>query len=201
MLLKYPNSSRSYQKKVSHANRGMSLEAIINDANNYYLENNIACIYKKYTPIGIVNVKNEKGNKIITKAYFKEISTLDYNGVYQGYYIEFDAKQTLNKTSFPLSNISNHQINHIKNVLNQKGIIFLIIEINKNYFLLTGKDLLTFIDYEKRKSIPYDYFTKHCIKIDFENNILDYIKSLDLLLGGNYEQTKKYSFKIKEYQN
>lgn len=163
------------------------MEAIINDANNYYLNNNIACIYKKYTPIGIVNVKNEKGNKIITKAYFKEISTLDYNGVYQGYYIEFDAKQTLNKTSFPLSNISSHQIDHIKNVIDQKGIIFLIIEINKEYYLLKGIDLINFIKFEKRKSIPYSYFNKNCIKIEFNNNILDYIKSLNNLLGGNYE--------------
>ena len=117
MLLRYPNSNMNFQKKVSHANRGMSLEAIINDANKYYLENNIACIYKKHTPIGIINVSQEKGKNIITKAFFKEASTLDYNGVYKGYYIEFDAKQTLNSKCFPLSNISSHQINHIKKVL------------------------------------------------------------------------------------
>lgn len=171
------------------------MEAIINDANNYYLNNSVACIYKKYTPIGIVNVKNEKGNKIITKAYFKEISTLDYNGVYRGYYIEFDAKQTLNKTSFPLSNISNHQIDHIKNVINQNGIIFLIIEINKSYYLLDGIKLIKFIENEKRKSIPNIYFEKNCIKINFKNSILDYIKSVDILLGGNYEQVEKNGFK------
>ena len=171
------------------------MEAIINDTNNYYLSNDIACIYKKYTPIGIVNVKNEKGNKIITKAYFKEISTLDYNGVYKGYYIEFDAKQTLNKTSFPLSNISNHQIDHIKNIIKQNGIIFLIVEINKSYFLLDGNNLIKFIDEEKRKSIPYSYFTNNCNQIRFENNILDYIKSVNLLLGGNYEQIEKNGFK------
>ena len=163
------------------------MEAIINDANEYYLQNKIACIYKKHTPIGIVNVKEEKGKKVITKAYFKEISTLDYNGVYKGYYIEFDAKQTLNKTSFPLSNISKHQLDHIRNVIFHKGIIFLIIEINSKYYLLSGKNLLTFIINEKRKSIPYDYFKNNCYQIAIRNNILDYIESLDLLLGGNYE--------------
>ena len=187
MLLKYPNSNKNYQKKVSHANRGMSLEAIINDANKYYLDNNIACIYKKHTPIGIVNVKENNGNKIITKAFFKEASTLDYNGVYKGCYIEFDAKQTLNKTSFPLSNISNHQLNHINNVISHKGIIFLIIEINHQHYLIDGKQLMTFINIEKRKSIPYDYFKKNCLEINYKNNILDYLKSVDILLGGNYE--------------
>lgn len=172
----------------------MSLEAIINDANMYYLKNNIACIYKKHTPIGIVNVKNEKGTKVITKAYFKEASTLDYNGVYKGYYIEFDAKQTLNKTSFPLSNISNHQIDHIKNIIYHKGIVFLIVEINKKYYLLNGDELITFIKNEKRKSIPYNYFKNNCEEIKFKNNIFDYIDALDILLGGNYEETKKYRF-------
>jgi recombination protein U len=169
----------------------MSLEAIINDANEYYLKNNIACIYKKHTPIGIVNVKEEKGKKMITKAFFKEASTLDYNGVYKGYYIEFDAKQTLNKTSFPLSNISTHQIDHIKNVIFHEGIIFLIIEINKEYYLLDGRKLLAFINNEKRKSIPYIYLKNNCYKITIKNNILNYIESIDLLLGGSYEQTKK----------
>ena len=115
--MKYPNSNRTFQKRVSHANRGMDLEELINEANNYYLNNNIACIYKKYTPIGIIDVKEENGKKVITKAFFKEASTLDYNGVYKGYYIEFDAKKTNNSSSFPLSNISNHQIDHIKNII------------------------------------------------------------------------------------
>ena len=187
MLLKYPNSNKNYQKNISHANRGMSLEAIINDANKYYLDNNIACIYKKHTPIGIVDVKDANGKKIITKAFFKEASTLDYNGVYKGKYIEFDAKQTLNKTSFPLSNISKHQIEHIKNILFHHGVIFLIIEINKKYYILDGKTLMTFINNERRKSIPFKYFVNNCTEIPIKNNILNYIESLNILLGGNYE--------------
>lgn len=178
----------------------MSLEAIINDANKYYLENNTACIYKKHTPIGIVDVKESKGKKIITKAFFKEASTLDYNGVYKSLYIEFDAKQTLNKSSFPLSNISIHQIRHIENVLIQNGIIFLIIEINKNYFLLDGKMLINFINNEKRKSIPYKYLKENCIEIEIKNNILNYIESLNELLGGNYEETKKFRNKNQKLQ-
>ena len=161
------------------------MEAIINDANKYYLENNIACIYKKYTPIGIVDVKESQGKKVITKAFFKEASTLDYNGVYKGNYIEFDAKQTLNQTSFPLSNISNHQLDHVKNVIYHKGIIFFIVEINKEYYILKGHELIKFIENNKRRSIPYKYFKNNCSKIIFKNNILDYIESLNDLLGGN----------------
>ena len=180
MLLNYPNSNKTYQKIISHANRGMSLEAIINDANKYYLENDIACIYKKYTPIGIVNVKDEKGTKVITKAYFKEASTLDYNGVYKGRYIEFDAKETMNKTSFPFSNVHEHQTKHIRNVLHHDGIAFLIIRMNSICYLLTGEDYIYYIDNTERKSISYDYIKEkgHIIKEGYQLP-LDYIKILD----------------------
>ena len=176
----YPNSKSAYKKKVSHANRGMSLETLINDANKYYLDNDIAIIYKKPTPIGIVSVDN---NKSITKAYFKEPSTLDYQGIYKGFYVEFDAKQTLNKTSFPLSNLTNNQIKHINKVINHQGICFLIININSEYYLYKGDDLINFINSKKRKSIPYKEIAKSGYKINF-NIILDYIKVLDVIIGG-----------------
>ena len=46
----------------------------------------------------------------VTDGFFECPSTLDYNGVYKGYYIEFDAKETRSKTSFTINNIHNHQI-------------------------------------------------------------------------------------------
>ena len=51
---------------------------------------------------------------MIKEAYFNEPSTLDYTGIYKNKYIEFDAKETKSKTSFPLSNIHSHQLEHIK---------------------------------------------------------------------------------------
>ena len=88
----------------SFKNRGMFLENIINDSNTYYNSNDKCLIYKKPTPIKILHL-DYSTNKI-TNAFFETQSTLDYNGVYKGYYIEFDAKECHNKTSFPLSNIS-----------------------------------------------------------------------------------------------
>ena len=75
----YPNSKSTYKKKVSHANRGMNLETLINDANKYYLDNDIAIIYKKPTPIKLVKVDYKKGK--IEEAYFEKPSTTDYNGI------------------------------------------------------------------------------------------------------------------------
>lgn len=177
----YPNNiKKEYKHQVSHSNRGMNLESLLNETNNYYLENDIALIFKKPTPIGIAKVNYTAKGKMIEKAYFKERSTLDYNGLFNGKYIEFDAKETLNRTSFPLSNIHPHQINHIKKVLTHGGISFLIIKMNNSYFLLHGKDFITFLEENTRKSIPYEYIKEKGTKIEEKYNpSLDYLKIVD----------------------
>lgn len=163
--------------KNNYGNRGMVLESDINETNNYYLVNDIAVIYKKPTPIKILHL-DYSTNKI-TNAFFETQSTLDYNGVYKGKYIEFDAKETKNKTSFPLSNIHPHQIKHIEKIIKNDGICFLIIRfisLNKT-FLLFGNDLITFIKKEDRKSIPISYFTEKCKTIELKYSPrLDYLK-------------------------
>ena len=181
----YPNNiKKSYSKTIDYSNRGMDLEYLIEQANEYYIENDIAYIYKKPTPIGVVKVIYENGGKRIHDGYYKTPSTLDFNGLYKGFYIEFDAKVTQNKTSFPLSNIHPHQINHIRNINKHGGIVFLIIMINSKYFLLNGKDFLDFIEKETRKSIPFEYLLKNAHEIKLSLKGLDYIKIVDQLIGG-----------------
>ena len=170
-----------YKKNIGYANRGMFLEHIINDANTYYLSKNIAVIYKKPTPIKVLNVAYRSSKTtLIDKAVFSETSTLDYNGVYKGKYIEFDAKECKNSTSFPLSNIKPHQIEHIKNIMRHNGIVFLIIFMNNKFYLLKGDSLISFIDNNDRKSIPYDYIEEkgYIIKEGYMPRI-DYIKAID----------------------
>ena len=190
--MRYPNSSKTYHKVVSHANRGMTLENLINDANKFYNENNIAVICKKPTPIGIVSVSGDENSKIITKAYFKEPSTLDYNGVYKGKYIEFDAKQTSSKTSFPISNISTHQIEYLKKIINHGAIAFLIIEINNEYYLFSGNVLIKYIEVQKKKSIPYKLIKELGYKIKPDGLIIvNYLPAVDKLIGGLHEKNKE----------
>lgn len=181
--MNYPgNIKKSYKKEIDYKNRGMDLEAIITEACNYYIDNDVAIIYKKPTPIGVVDVDYSHG-AIIKKAYFKEPSTLDYNGIYHGKYIEFDAKECHGKSSFPISNIHKHQITHIDRVLRHGGIAFLIINMNNLFFILKGEDLLSFLKNESRKSIPFDYLLKKGIPLDYRYHIgLDYIKGIDTIL-------------------
>ncbi len=179
----YPKGiNKTYTKEISYKNRGMDLEYLIDKVNNYYKDNNIAYIYKKPTPIKVVKTDISKKGKRITDAFFEMPSTLDFNGICNGKYIEFDAKETKCKTSFPISNVHIHQINHIKNIDRHKGIVFLIISMNNKYFILMGKDFLSFLENNKRKSIPYEYIQKYGKEIVLSLRGLDYLSKLGDIL-------------------
>lgn len=166
----------------------MNLEEDLNDSNKYYLNSNIASIYKKPTPITInkVDYKSRK-DAIIKEAHFIIPSTTDYNGIYKGKYIDFEAKETKSMTSFPLSNIHNHQIEHLKRIYNMGGIGFIIvrfIRLNKT-FLLFIEDLLNFMDNNSRVSIPLSYFNDKGIIIkEGLSPRLDYLKIIDKYIEG-----------------
>jgi len=163
----------------TYKNRGMFLENIINDSNNYYNEIERCLIYKKPTPIKVLNVTYPTNKThLINKAVYSSVSTLDYNGIYRGKYIEFDAKMCNNKSLFPISNIKNHQINHIKQVIKQGGIAFLIIMINNEIFLLKGEDLINIIN-DNKKSITYKYFKEYAYIIN--ESYIPRLKYLDVV--------------------
>lgn len=186
--MNYPSGINHKQTKkdfVQYGNRGMSLESDLNITNTYYIDKEIAYIYKKPTPIQIVKVDYPSRNKaVIKEAYFKEPSTTDYNGIYKGRYVDFEAKETKSK-SFPLANIHIHQVNHLRNVYNSGGIAFLIIRFNQTEqtYLLMAKDFLEYIDKYSKKSIPLSYFKEkaHVIELKY-NPRLDYISILDKIM-------------------
>lgn len=178
--MNYPFKQKaSYQKNiVDYRNRGMDLESMINQSNDYYLDIDKAVIYKKPTPIGILEVDYKRNR--IKDAYFKDKSTFDYNGIYRGKYIDFEAKESHSKTAFPLHNIHEHQIEHLRRILKHGAISFLIVAIRSEYYLLDGRDLLEFIENNTRKSIPYDFFQSRCHRIEEKlRPPLDYLKVVD----------------------
>ena len=178
-MIRYPNGSSPQPKRVkavkrpralSSANRGMNLEEDINISNQYYIDKDIAVITKRPTPINVVKVDYSRGAKI-TDAYFEKQSTTDYNGVFRGKYLDFEAKSTKLHTSFPLSNITAHQILHLQRVIKQGGIAFFIIrfEALDETYLLDASFVIEAFSGEKRKSIPYPDVKKngHLIKKGF----------------------------------
>ena len=182
--MNYPGGTKiSFHKNITYGNRGMTLENDLNETNQYYLVNDVAVIHKKPTPITIVDVDyHSRKDAVITKAYFRTPSTTDYNGIYKGKYIDFEAKETNSKTSFPLSNIHKHQIEHLKKVYKHGGISFLIVrftQLNLTYYL-SIESLKKFIENDKKKSIPLKYFDEYGFIIpDKYNPRLDYLEIIN----------------------
>lgn len=191
--MNYPNGLKKktttiQAAHVTHKNRGMNLEDDLNQSNEYYREIDIAYIYKKPTPIKITKVDYPSRDKaVIKEAFFTVPSTTDYNGLYKGYYIDFEAKESKSTTAFDLSNIHPHQIKHLQNIERHNGISFLIVRfttLNETY-LLTTKKFSIFLDNSDRKSIPIEFFRENAYLIkDGYNPRVDYLKIVDELIGG-----------------
>ncbi|MBA1435180.1 Holliday junction resolvase RecU [Bombilactobacillus bombi] len=189
-MIKYPQGIKSAavmssasKRPVIFGDRGMTLEQEINESNIYYRNHQLAVIYKKPTPIQIVKVDYPKRSRaVIKEAYFRQASTTDYNGVYQGHYIDFEAKETRHKTSFPLSNFHEHQIQHLANCLKQQGICFVIIKFVtlQRYFVLPAEPLINFWQQAGqggKKSLPLNFIEQNSFEIHAGYNpVLPYLE-------------------------
>lgn len=201
MIIKYPNGKsfnansnnnvpkNKYVKPTSYGGRGMTLEEELNRSNEFYLAKNVAVIHKKPTPVQIVKVDYPKRSAAtIKEAYFRRASTTDYNGVYKGKYIDFDAKETKNKTSFPLANFHEHQINHMKKCVENGGICFAIIKFisSDEVYLFKASDLFTYWDNQfngGKKSIKKDIIEELGYKINYSiNPTIPYLSVVDELI-------------------
>ena len=202
MAIRYPNgktyihSDKSLPKKqlnnqlTSFSKRGMSLEDDLNASNQYYLAKGNAVIHKKPTPVQIVKVDYPKRSAaVIKEAYFRHASTTDYNGVYQGYYLDFEAKETKNKLSFPLKNFHEHQIIHMQQCIKQQAICFVIMRFSasERLFLLEAKHLLEYWNKQQldgRKSIPLKELEKNGYEMYYElSPRIPYLRVVDFLIA------------------
>lgn len=191
-MIQYPKGqqrvSSPQTSTVSYGSRGMFLETLLNQTNDYYRLRKIAVIHKKPTPIQVVKVDYPKRSAaVIKEAYYRHASTTDYNGVYRGLYIDFEAKETKNKTSFPFINIHEHQLQHMEDCIYQGGVVFVIFYFSSlnEYYLLESQYLISYIRENKdgKKSIPLTYIRENGMQIFLTvQSILDYIPIVDQLI-------------------
>ncbi|MCK8616902.1 Holliday junction resolvase RecU [Fructobacillus sp. M158] len=172
------------QRGLTFGKRGMGLEDEINAANEYYLADHLAVIYKKPTPVTIVKVDYPARSAAkITEAYFQKPSTTDYNGVYQGRYLDFDAKETKNKTSFPMKNVHEHQVQHLANVVSQGGVGFLLVKfttLDETYLYPAPELVAAWQRLEGHRSLSYDELKQDAYRIQPSlTPSLDYLKAVD----------------------
>lgn len=190
--MNYPNGKQNKAinpinkpKSMNKSHLGVNFEDLINKSNEYYLKNDIAVIYKKPTPIKITKVDYPSRNKAkIVEAFYQIPSTTDYNGIYKGYHVDFEAK-SCNGSSFPFSSIYDHQLRHLDRIEKHGGISFLLIMFNdyQEVFLLKSSILLKLYNDSLnggRKSIPYKFFKENAesIKISYLLPI-DYISAIN----------------------
>lgn len=171
-MVKYPYSTKVNVDQVetnniNYANRGMDFEHAINTSNQYYLDKEVAVIYKRPTPIHIVKV-DYKNNCRIKDAYFEKQSTTDYNGVYKGKYLDFECKETKSTSSLSIYNISIHQIKHLERVQKNGGIAFFVIyfyTLNEVY-LIDASYIVEIYHKNERKSIPLSLIKEKGVLIE-----------------------------------
>ncbi len=165
-----------YQYMNNYKNKGMYSEDLVNKTCEYYLVNEIAFISKRFLPIQILEKKENKVKGILLNK-----STVDYNGMYNGLYIDFEVKET-NKDYFNLDILKKHQKEHLFLINKLNGISFLIVGFiseQDHFFALNYKDIIKLSD-QKIKKINLDYCYKNFfnIKIIFPG-ILDLISFLN----------------------
>ena len=187
-MIKYPsgqgnNRNINESQTTNFGRRGMSLEKMINLSNKHYLNHGIAVVHKKPTPIQIVKVDYpNRSHARISEAYFRQPSTTDYNGVYQGYYLDFEAKETTRSSYLPLDNFHEHQVQHMQDCLRQNGICFVIVSFVKlnRFFILPASLVIKYWDKKSkngRKSIPVEVFSEE--GFEFKPNTLPLIPYIE----------------------
>ncbi|MTW85606.1 Holliday junction resolvase RecU [Virgibacillus dakarensis] len=164
--------------------RGMAFENSLNYTNQIYINQGRAVINKRPTPI---KVTKSKGTKVLS-GYFEEKSTVDYDGIYQGRSIVFEAKSTKEKR-LPFSIISDHQIDYLELAESQGAISFLIVEmtVSRDVFLVPNNMLRKYVKNAQnggRKSIPLRDLEVYAHLVESKNGVpLDYLSVVDRLIA------------------
>jgi recombination protein U len=146
--------------------------------NDQYDKQGLAIVTKIPTPIKVLKIHLGK----IVEAFFEKKSTVDYNGMVQGYGICFDAKET-DKDSLPLKNIHQHQVNYMNKYKKQQGYAFILCHFKShNRFYLIPIEIINhyWVNAKKggRKSIPIEALDKKYI-IPNQNGLPNYLVALN----------------------
>jgi recombination protein U len=162
--LKYPgNPKRTYQRRINYANRGKAFENGLLATNNGYLAKGWAFVEKVEPAIQIQ--QEIPPNKVI--GFKKEKGFVDFFGCSHGRALAFEAKKTNSRTSFPLKNIKDHQMEALRFWQDQGGIAFFLIcfeKLEECYFVKYEQVEKWWIGQKRggRKSIPYQFFLLEC---------------------------------------
>lgn len=165
-------------RAINYANRGKSLQNLIDVTNSQYYYMGSGLIQFIETPMKQAVTGGQKYWVHAKK------STVDYVGTLKGgHSIAFEAKQTKLKSRFDFANIGFHQMEHLKQQVELGGSAFLIVEFVAHHTIF-------FVEYEAiaphyyaasrgeaGKSLKYEWFIENCPLITQGRGVaLDYLK-------------------------
>lgn len=163
--------------------RGKDLEKTADKANMRSRQKRESLILKVPTPM-----------LITSGGLIPQQSTVDFVGILKGgHFLAFDAKETKIKTSFPLKNIHQHQLDYLNAVNYLGGIAFFMIHFKsvcEEVFICQ----LSFLNNRwdsylgsGSKSIKYEDFEENCVKCppsdylqvltDEDNKVIKWLKN------------------------
>ena len=149
--------------------KGNELEKLAGRANLNYRQQVRALILK--IPVPII---------LTSRGLVAQESTVDFAGIVEGgYFLAFDAKETQNKTSFPLKNIKQHQVTYLNYVQKLGGYAFFMIhfkKVHKDKVYITPMYLINnYIEKNDRQSIPISEFKDEWLAdpADYLNKVLE----------------------------
>ncbi|BAU28206.1 recombination protein U [Aneurinibacillus soli] len=163
---------------MSHANRGMAFEKLLDYTNKMYENAGMALINKRPTPVKIMG-QNSRG---MIHGYLEKPSTVDYDGVCKGRAIVFEAKSTKELTRFPLGNIHEHQVEYMRKCHKCGAIAFLLVEFaaHQTVYLLPYTLLAQYWEKAKNgkrgtKSIPLQEMDVYAYQVNKGRVPVDYL--------------------------
>ncbi|PDZ06605.1 Holliday junction resolvase RecU [Bacillus cereus] len=171
---------------MGQGNRGMAFEKLINLSNEMYQRERVALINKRATP---VKVLKSKGGRVLN-GFYEAKSTVDYDGVYKGRAIAFEAKSTENATRFDLKNIAQHQLDYLEKVEKMGAICFFLIEFSKDkaIFVVPLSVIQSYVKMSQqpkgKKSIPRADFDIYGYLVEqTERAAVDYLQYVDEVIA------------------
>ncbi|MEC5238539.1 Holliday junction resolvase RecU [Bacillus sp. FSL R9-9530] len=100
----------------------------MNLSNEMYQREGVALINKRPIP---VKVLKSTGDHVLI-GFYEAKSTVNYDGVYKGQAVAFEAKSTQSLTRFDLSNIAQHQLDYLEKAEKMGAVCFFLIEFSKD---------------------------------------------------------------------
>ncbi|MFB6730606.1 Holliday junction resolvase RecU [Bacillus mobilis] len=167
---------------MGQGNRGMAFEKLINLSNEMYQREGVALINKRATP---VKVLKSTGGRVLS-GFYEAKSTVDYDGVYKGRAVAFEAKSTQSLTRFDLSNIAQHQLDYLEKAEKMGAVCFFLIEFSRDklVFVVPLSVIQSYVRMSQqpkgKKSIPRADFDIYGYLVEqTERAPVDYLQYVD----------------------